>query len=358
MKITSVKGVIVAERALFVRMETDAGIVGYGECSPMDIALIATAVSHNLGPRVVGLDPFSTERIRETLLLGTYKLRGRIMSIGISGIETAAVDVMGKALGVPAYRLLGGAYRSKIEVYASFMRRDLSPVEVAARAASAVQKGFGGVKIRIGARFGFDLLPDNALETVKEVRAAIGDDVKLMVDANSAYSASRAIELGRRLEEYGVFHFEEPVPEHDMESLVKVSAALDMPVAAGEQNHTTYEFKQLLVADAVDIVQPDVTKAGGILECKKIAAMAEAFGKFCTPHNTSLLLGCAAALHFVGSTPNCRYPLEYNAEPNDLPERVLLKQMVPVDGMMSLPECPGLGVAFDEGFLHANSCVV
>jgi len=358
MKITDVKVMIVAKRMVLVQVYTDEGLVGIGECSPMNPYLIGTTICRTLKPMIVGMNPFDIEKIWEKMFIGTYKLRGRLHSIAISGIEISLWDIIGKAVEQPIYKLLGGKYRDKVPMYASFMRRDQSPREVAERAVHFVDKGFKAIKIKIGNRWGFDSLPDRAIETVKQVRSAIGDDIALMVDCNSAYSAPRAIQIGRQLEKYNIFHFEEPVPEYDIDSLAKVTSALDVPVAGGEQNHTRYEFKELLMKDAVDIVQPDVTKAGGLLECKKIAAMADAFGKICTPHNTQPTLGTAATLHFVISTPNCRYYQEYNIEPHPLREKFLREPLQIKEGYLFPPDKPGLGVEIDEGFLKEHGVPV
>jgi L-alanine-DL-glutamate epimerase-like enolase superfamily enzyme len=349
MIIKDITTILVADRTVLVKVFTDEGIIGVGECSPMrPRKLVAETVAQFIRPLLLGMDPFDIEKIWETFFLGTYKLRGRISTMAFSGIEVALWDIMGKAVGLPVHKLLGGLYRDKIRMYASFMRRDQSPVEVAKRTAEAVNQGFTAVKIKIGKRWGFDSLPDDAVETVREVRSAIGDGIDLMVDCNSAYSAARAIQLGRRLEEFNIFHYEEPVQEHDIASLAMVTQALDVPVAAGEQHHTKYEFKEMLERGAVDIVQADIIKAGGFWECKKIAAMADAFGKVHTPHNTQPTIGTIATVHFAACTPSCRYPQEYNMEPHPLRE-ILLKEPIQVkDGYIDVPTGPGLGVELDE----------
>ena len=348
MRIRDIKIFMVSERTLLVKIFTDEGIVGVGECSPMNIKVIPYIIINVLKPIILGQDPFNLEKIFEDIFVKTYKIRGRLIFMAFSGIEIALWDIIGKVLKLPVYKLLGGAYRTNIKVYASFMRRDQSPIEVAERAEYFASLGFKAIKIKIGKRWGFDSLPDEAIETVKEVRRAIGDEIDIMVDCNSAYSAPRAIQIGRKLEEYNIFHFEEPVPEYDIESLKKVSEALDVPVAAGEQNIGRYEFKELLVRDAVDIIQPDVIKAGGLLECKKIAAIADAFGKFCTPHNTQPAIGTVATLHFVASTPNCRYPLEYNIEPHPLKDILFKDSPIPKDGYLNVPDRDGLGIELND----------
>jgi L-alanine-DL-glutamate epimerase-like enolase superfamily enzyme len=337
-------------RYSFVRIRTEAGITGYGEPSPSAAATTPAVVERQLRPLLVGQDAFQLERLWEAMYLGTYKVRGQATSIAISGVDNALHDLVGKALRVPVYQLLGGLYRERVRMYASFMYRDLEPVEMARRAAAAVEQGFTGVKIKIGVRHGFDAGPDNAVEMVREVRQAIGADAELMVDANSAYSVHHAIRVGRRLEEYAVFHFEEPIPFTDVAGTAAVAAALDIPVAGGEQDHTRYDFQKLLAAEAVDIVQADVTKAGGLSECKRIAALTDARGKYYTPHDTSTAFGLAACLHLVASTPCCRYAQEYSIASAGAREALFAEPLRVEDGYITVPNRPGLGLELSERF--------
>jgi L-alanine-DL-glutamate epimerase-like enolase superfamily enzyme len=353
-KITRVETQIVAPN-LFVRVCTDQGICGWGECSPMNNRLVAAHVEHALAPLVMGHDPFDVEALVERMLVSTYKLAGQSMAMAISGIEIALWDIKGKALGQPIYRLLGGAYRKRIPMYASSMRRDISPLDEARRLASLVEKqGFKAVKVRVGSTFGFDqdAAPGRSVALVKEVRAALGDGIEIMIDANSCYTAARAIELGRALEPYRVFHFEEPCPYWDLDSTAKVAKALDTPVAGGEQDWSLPRFREMLDKGAVDIVQPDLIKAGGFLVCKKIAALAEAFGCVCAPHQTQPF-GTVANLHLAASTPNCRYFQEYNIEPHPFWHSLFVEPVLQVkDGYLTVPEGPGLGVETNEKILQ------
>jgi L-alanine-DL-glutamate epimerase-like enolase superfamily enzyme len=229
------------------------------------------------------------------------------------------------------------------------MSRELSPHEYARQAADAMQGGFSGVKIKIGDRFGFDSKdPEEDEVLVAAVREAIGPKAELMVDANSGYSVHTAIKVGRMLERYRVFHYEEPIPYTDLDGLAQVAAAVDIPVAVGEQQHTRYDFKDILTKNAADIVQPDVTKCGGLSEGKKIAALADAFGKYVTTHTTTVGVGLAAHLHYWASTPTCRYAQEYNVLAGRSRSPILRNPLLPVDGYLTVPDGPGLGVDLDE----------
>ncbi len=342
---------------VLVRIRTDEGIDGIGECSPMKSPVVLAHLRHALIPLVLGRDPFDVHAIVEDMFTRLYKLAGQGLAMAASGIEIALWDVIGNKLGVPIYKLLGGACRKKIKMYASSMRRDISPEEEASRMKDLVDKyGFTAVKVRIGSRYGFDRdeVPGRSEAVVKEVRSALGDDVDIMVDANSCYSAPRAIQIGRSLERYNIFHFEEPCPFLDLDSTAKVARALDVPVAGGEQDWDLFRFREMLAREAVDIVQPDPIKAGGLSVCRKIAAIAEAYGAVCTPHQTQPL-GQVATLHFVASTPNCRYTQEYNIEPQPWRERMFVRPLEVRDGCLEVPEEPGLGVELSPEVLNLFS---
>lgn len=349
MRIRDVSCTLLGGRYPLIRVYADDGLVGIGEASPMNGPVVKAIVEHQLRPILKELDPRDVELCWERMYVGTYKMRGQAHSIAISGVDIALHDLLGKALEVPVYRLLGGLYRDRVRVYASYMSRDLSPAEYAQRAADAVGQGFTGVKIKIGARFGFDAGDAEAdVALVREVRAAIGDKADLLVDANSGYSVHTAIRVGRELERYRVHHFEEPIPFTDVDGMAAIAAALDIPVAVGEQHHTRYDFKELLVRGAADVVQPDVTKCGGLSEGKKIAALADAFGRYVTTHTTSVGIGLAAHLHYWASTPACRYAQEFNLVASRSRDRILRTPLVPEQGYLAVPHGPGLGVELDE----------
>ncbi len=335
------------EPNLFVRVRTDDGVVGYGECSPMNNRLVAAHIEHALAGLVPGRDPIDIEPLVERMFVSTYKVAGQSMAMAISGIEMALWDILGKACGQPIYKLLGGAYRKQIPVYASSMRRDISPVDEAKRLSALVEKhGFRAVKVKVGGTFGFDqdAAPGRSVALIREVRAALGDGIDIMMDGNSGFSAPRAIEFAREVEEYRIFHFEEPCPYWDLDATAKVAEALDMPVAGGEQDWGLRRFQEMLQIEAVDIVQPDLIKAGGFSVCKKIAALAEAYGAVVTPHQTQPF-GTVANLHFAASTPSVRYYQEYSIEAHPLRDKLFLEPVLEVkDGYLTVPEGPGIGV--------------
>ena len=350
MKITRVEPVNL-EHVILVMVYTDEGIVGVGECSPFAPRVLCAHIEHTLAPLVMGMDPFDVEAIVAKMLISNYKIAGQTQAMAGAGIEIACWDIMGKTLQQPIYRLLGGAFRSRIQVYASSMRRDIAPEEEARRMSDLRSRyGFTAGKVKIGSEWGFDRdeSPGRSLALVKAVRNAMGDDFQLMVDANSGFSAPRAIELGRRFEQLGVFHFEEPCPYNDLDATAKVARALDLAVAGGEQDWDLQVFKAMLVKQAVDIIQPDVIKCYGFSHAKKIAALAEAFTTPVTVHNAKPHLGTVATLHFAAATPACRYAQEYSIEPYPFRDQLFEPRLEVVDGHMSVPQGPGLGVVLNE----------
>ena len=259
-------------------------------------------------------------------------------------------DLKGKALGLPIYRLLGGKFRDKIRMYASSLRRDLTPVDEAHRAASLVEQGYSAYKLHSALPGEIDHPSDQTIETVREVRAAVGDGVEILVDVNGAFSAHHAIEIGKALEALGVFHYEEPRPHYDLDGLATVADNLNIPIASGEMIYTHWQFRDLIVNGRVDILQPDIVKVPGFTEFQRIAALASAFGKPITVHNTQPTISTVAHLHACAAFANIPYAQDYNIEPISIRDEwpILKTPLQVVNGYLNVPEGPGLGVELDE----------
>lgn len=354
MKVTKVESLVLLGRFHLVRVYTDEGLDGVGEVSPMNAAVTHTMVEKALARLVVGESPFDVERIWHKMFHYPYKLGPMGAQLeAMAGIDIALWDIVGKASGKPVYELLGGKFRPKAEVYASSMRRDMTPREEAERALSFKEQGYRMYKIHSATPWMYDTGFDQTLETVREMRQLCGDDFGILVDPNNAFLPHTALRIARKLEEYGVFHFEEPIPAYDYDAYAKLAAAVDIPIAAGEQEYTRWQFRDLILNAQVDILQPDVIKCGGITEFKKIAALAGTFDKPITVHNTQPTVGTLAHLHLWLSTPSCIYPQEYNIEPHPLRDDTpIWKEPVLVkNGYMEAPDKPGLGVELDEAVL-------
>ncbi|MEC7920116.1 MAG: mandelate racemase/muconate lactonizing enzyme family protein, partial [Chloroflexota bacterium] len=211
------------------------------------------------------------------------------------------------------------------------------------------EKGFKGYKLHSAVPGKIDDDADQTIETVTEVRKAVGDTFDILVDVNGAYSVHHAIEIGKQLEQLGVFHFEEPRPHYDLDGLAKVSESLDIPVASGENIYTEYEYKDLILKGKVDIVQPDIVKTPGFTTFIKVSKLADIFGIPLTCHNTQPIISTIAHAHFVCSSENFPYAQEYNIEEISIRDKypILENPLVISDGFLEIPEGPGLGVNFD-----------
>jgi L-alanine-DL-glutamate epimerase-like enolase superfamily enzyme len=249
---------------------------------------------------------------------------------------------------MPLYRLLGGCYE-RIRAYASagFYAEGKGLKELGDEMASYVREGFTAVKMKIG---GLSQAGDVA--RVRAVREAVGENIDLLVDGNNAYTSYQAIKIARKMEEYDIFWFEEPVPTEDIEGSARVAAAIDTPLAAGENEFTRFGFRDLIINKAVDIAQPDVTWCGGITEARKIAAMASAWNITCVPHSFSSAIALAANLHFSASIANSMFQ-EFDRNPNPLREN-LLEEPIAInrDGYIDLWDRPGLGVKLNDAIVQ------
>ena len=358
MKITDVKCLILDQQFPFVRVYTDEGINGFGECFRRPLTLIKSLVEDVLKPALIGKDPLDTEvRHREMIRAGSGMEMGGAIFVGVAGLDIALWDIKGKALNMPIHKLLGGKVRDKVQVYASSMRRDLTPLEEGRRAASFVEQGYSAYKLHSAVPGAIDDPADETIATVTEVRAAVGDDIDILVDVNGAYSVHHAIEIGKALENLGVFHFEEPRPAWDLEGLASIADALTIPIASGEMIYTLWEYRDLILKGKVDIIQPDIVKAPGFTEFQKIATLALAFGIPITVHNTQPTISTVAHLHFVAAYPIVPYAQEYNIEPTSIrDEWPIFKNPLEVkDGYIDVPNGPGLGVELDEEVIKTLS---
>lgn len=351
MKITAVECLVLDKAFLLVRIRTNEGLVGVGECFRRQLQATRATIESLLAPAIIGADPLNTEALwqrmhKKVMMVGAHGTTAAAMA----GIDIALWDLKGKILDVPVYQLLGGKVRSRIPVYASSLRRDLTPLEEARRAAHFAAAGYGGYKLHSASPGKVYDPGDNTVEKVREVRAAVGEDFRILVDVNGAYPPQRAVEIGRKLEELGVAHFEEPVAYHDLPGLARVADELDLPVAAGEMQYNRWQFRDLILQGRVDILMPDIVKAGGFSELQKIAALASAFNKPISTHNTQPTVCTAATVHFCAAHQQAAYPHEYNIDPVSIRDQwPILKNPLEVrDGFIEVPDGPGLGIELDE----------
>jgi len=356
LKVTDVKTYVLKTGQTLVEVFTDGGITGIGECSPMvHGSAFAALIDKAIRNHVVRQNPFDVEKIWRSAFFGHYKLGPMgIYLEALAGVDIALWDIMGKALGVPCYMLMGGKVRDRVPLYASAMRHHRKPKDEAKHLARWVERGFTAVKIHPYEYWAFDQGTDDTLDVVREVRAALGPDVPLMVDPNNAYSVHRAIEVGRELEKLGCALFEEPIPAYDYAGYARLCDTLDIPVGAGEQEYTRWQHKDLILQGKVDVIQPDVVKCGGLTELRKIGTLASIFNRPIQCHNTQPTIGTAAHYHFWVSEPMCLYHQEYPAEQHPLRDRypILKEPLSIVDGYLTMPDRPGLGIEINRKVLR------
>lgn len=355
MKITEVKATILRTGAIFVRVYTDDGVLGIGECSPMNSRILQHFVEVALRPLLLGEDPREIDRLWHKMLHRTYKLGVQgVQPEAIAGVDIALWDILGKTTGLPICTLLGGRYRDRITMYASIGGgAGSTPEEMAGRVEAALAKGFRAIKIRMD--WGSnrqDTDPAKDYEMFRVCRELCGPDIPLSFDVNNGYSVPTAIQQGRKFEALGIWHYEEPVAQYDYAGYAQVADALDVPVSAGEHEYTAWQFRDLIAQARVDILQPDVVKCGGITEMKKIAVLSETFNKLFVPHQTQPTLGTAASLHVCAALVNCTRPQEYTGQRPELDD-LFREPLVFENGQIILPDRPGLGLELDEAKLEA-----
>ncbi|HZP82939.1 MAG TPA: mandelate racemase/muconate lactonizing enzyme family protein [Chthonomonadaceae bacterium] len=342
--------------ALLVKIHTDAGIVGLGEVdsSPhVAKAIFEAPFSHSIACGIrellIGENPLDIERLWEKMYRGTIYFGRRGAAIhALSGADIALWDILGKATGLPVYQLLGGAYRKKMRVYSSDLM-PFTPQEAADRAKFLRDAGFTAFKFGWGG-WGQSEAQDMAL--LAAVRKAVGDENDVMADIGLLWDASTAISRARRFAEYNLYWMEEPLPPDDMESYARLADAVDMRIAAGEEMATCYEYADLMDRGKIDVIQVDISRAGGLTESRRIAQMAHRRNLPCIPHAYSTGVLLAASVHWVAAIPNGSF-VEYTVEESPLATALtgtgLLREPVrAVDGWISVPEGPGLGIELDE----------
>lgn len=383
MRVTDVKTFIVHPTAglygknwLFVKVETDAGIHGWGECyTQTDRDRVIETFVQEIGRYLVGRDPFAIKHFTQVMFTDFVGKRGAMdFYSALSGLEIGLWDIVGKATGQPVYNLLGGPCRPRIKLYANgWAHGDDEPQVVAERALALVERGFRAMK--------WDPFPgpyrsiisredeQAAVASVQAVREAVGPDVALLVECHRRLAPQIASRMARRLEELDPFWFEEPVPARNLDALADVRAGTGLPVVTGEELYTKVEFREVFERRAADILNPDVCACGGILELREIAAMADPYGVAVSPHNyNSTTIGLAATLQASAGIPNfliTEYFVDLTMEsagggsgrPSIEGRGGFLTPtpfQVEEGGYIRLPTAPGLGIELDEASLKAH----
>jgi len=369
MKITNVEGIILrlpvrqpvadgTQDDLLIRIETDEGITGYGEVdsSPeVGKAVVDAAMSHGtcygLREIMVGKDPFDIEQIWELMYRKThYYGRLGVVMHAMSGVDMALWDIVGKAVGKPVHKLLGGTYCSDVRAYASLLMPDNVP-EVREAVRRYVAEGFTAVKLGYGP-LGNDVRRD--VELAAAAKEAAGREVEVMIDIGHGYSLKEPMQAAREFEDIGIFRMEEPLPPEDFEGYRRLCASTSLRIAAGEQDTGRWTFRRLIWEACFDVIQPDISRVGGLTEAKRIAYMAYEANRLCVPHAFRTGVLVAACLHLIAAISNSAF-LEFSVTESALRWELLTVPFKVVKGRVAVPTQPGLGIEINPETVKAYS---
>jgi galactonate dehydratase len=362
MKISAVTPLVLGtpwRNLTFVKVETDSGIYGLGEVRiPNRTNALLGYLSEAMPRYVIGHDPFDIEELVSKMMIGDFGRVGEITMSAVSIIEMACWDIMGKSLGLPCYRLMGGAVRDRIKAYANgWYTVERTPEMFHEAALRVVERGYLALKLDPFGAGRYELTLDEqarAVDLVAAVRDAIGPERDIMLEMHGRFNPATAILMANKLEKFRLAWVEEPVPPENLAELKRVAERVSSPIACGERLHTMNEFRPLFDLYAVDIVQPDISHFGGLTLTRRLAAWADVYNVLFAPHNVGGPVSTAAALHVAACTPNFMIQEHFNDFADSW-----VKQAAPgvpevVDGYFSLPTAPGLGVELNEALFSEH----
>lgn len=344
MKITRLETFYVKPRWLFLKIHTDEGIVGLGEPVVEGRSQTVAAAVHEIGRYLIGQDPRLIEHHWQRIYRGQFYRGGPVLTSALSGIEQALWDITGKWLGQPVYKLLGGKVRDKIRMYGWLS--DESYGDYVESAKVGVSDGFTAFKVGLHGPMNIVDTPAQVEEVVRRfagIRDAVGPNVDVGIDFHGRCSPAMSIRLAKALEPYHPFFIEEPVLPENVDALATVARSTSIPIATGERLYTKWGFWEVLKKEAAAILQPDISHAGGILEGKKIAAMAECNYAAVAPHCPLGPIALAASIQLDACIPNFLAQEHFT-----LGEGYIKEPFEIVNGYIPVPEKPGLGIELDE----------
>lgn len=340
----------------YVQVFTDEGLVGVGETRmPSHTQALIGYLAEAEQNHILGSDPFNIESLVHRMKYGDYARSGEIVMSGIACIEMACWDIVGKALGQPVWRLLGGKFRDQIKAYANgWYTVERTPQDFHDAARVAMERGYTALKLDPFGPGRYELDYEERIHSVALVEAvhdAIGPSNELLIEMHGRFSPHEALRIAKMLEPFNPAWIEEPVPPDNLASLAVVSQGTNLPVATGERIHDRAEFRELFELRSAAIIQPDIGHIGGILETKKLAATAETHHVLVAPHNVGGPVLSAANLHLAASTTNFKIQEFFNdfADSDILACAPGLPEVI--DGYFSVPEAPGLGVVLDLDYV-------
>ena len=352
MKITRLEVTPVRPRGLLLRVHTDEGLVGYGSPMNYEHGRTVERALMDMADYLVGRDPRRIEDHWQALFRSSYSRQMPILLAALSGLDMACLDILGKSLDAPVWRLLGGPVRDRIRVYSAVAGP--SPGEYAANARSVVAKGFTAVKMTPfpdPVRYiDTPALVDDVVARVAAVREAVGSGVDVAIDFHRAVSPAMARILVKELEPLRPMFIEEPTHPENVDALLEITRSTSIPIATGERNTTRWGFREICEKKAAAVLQPDIRHCGGILEMRRIAAYAEVHYIALAPHSAADAVGVAASLQAMAITPNFLIQ-EFGGGTG---EGLFTEPLRFEDGFVALPEGPGLGIEIDPEGLEAH----
>lgn len=366
MKITNVRAIVLklpeissaadgTQDDLLIIVETDEGITGYGEVDTAPYvgkAVVEAYMSHGtcygLREVVIGADPFDYEQIWNDMWAKTYYYgrSGPVMHV-MSGIDMAIWDIMGKATGKPVHKLLGGSYSDKVRAYASALMPG-NTEQVKKMVETYTSQGFTAIKFGWGP-LGYDVNFD--IELIRTARRAAGDHVELMIDIGKRYRLKQAMYVAKALEQLNIYWLEEPLPAEDYRGYKTLAESTTLRIATGEEESGRAAFRRLIAETHVDVIQPDMSRCGGLTEAKKIAMLAADDNVLCVPHAFKTGVLVAASIHLIAAIPHAPF-LEFSVTESGIRKELLAEPFVQKDGYVAVPQKPGLGIELNPDVIR------
>jgi galactonate dehydratase len=354
MKITDIKTFTIycfRTNWVFVKVYTDEGITGLGEATLEYKENAVEGAVNDIKRYLIGKNPLDIELHYHNIYRDAYWRGGAVLMSALSAIESCLWDINGKSLGVPVYRLLGGKFNDKVKIYVNgWFAGAKTPEEFAEKAKEVVKRGIKAMKWDPFGKAYMNITHqelDNALKCIAAVREAVGDSIDLLIEGHGRFNIPTAVKIAKELEPFKPMFFEEPVPPDNLEALAEVKKKSPVAIAAGERLYTRYAYKNMFENRAADYIQPDISHSGGIMELRKIAAMAEAYYIPFAPHNPSGPVANAATLQLAACTPNFCI-LEIMASDVTWRSEITNENLHFEDGYITIPDKPGLGIELDE----------
>ena len=358
MKISKIRIWLTSPTGVYIKIETDEGISGYGESTVLYFPQSVAGMLRDLEGYLIGQDPFRIEYLWQSLFRDLFMRGGPTHQAAISGIDMALYDLKGKALGVPVYELLGGRVRDRVRLY-GHVAAD-TPQEMAAKAKKLADSGCTMIRFRgwhvtdKRREFDFDAGVNEQIEHLAAVREAVGEKVDLILECHGRYDLPWAVKAARAAEPYHPYFMEDPLRQENPANMALLRAQTCLPLATGERSHSRWDFREMFVAHTIDYARPDICHCGGITEMMKIAAFAEVFGIAIVPHNTQGPLAMAACLHTAFAMDNVAVVEAAYCNPDNRDtrrEKAAKSWPTAVDGYSPPPVGAGLGIEVDEDVL-------